>query len=168
MFDQNGQPLGGVNVTILQTSFGQGGRYQPSPRGGLTSGFDGRFSLVVNPSTQTSYGANTDDGRANSNIVQIRVNARMDITSPAPNALVSNPVTLSGRLLPAYNARPIGLAYINNAGRYVYLGQRNSVNGAWTVTAGARVPAGTYTFVVYMSPTQGTDRGARSVRLTVR
>ncbi len=167
VFDQNGQPLGGVNLTFFEKSFGER-FYSQTPGGAVTSGFDGRFSVVVHPFTQTSYGVNTDDGRANSNIVQIRVNARMDITSPAPSALVSNPVTLSGRILPAYNNRPIGLAYIDNNGRYVYLGQSPTRDGAFSVRSGGRVPSGTFTFVVYMSPTQGTDRGARSLRLTVR
>ena len=62
----------------------------------------------------------------------------------------------------------MGLAYINAAGRYVYLGQSPSRGGSFTIRAGVAVPPGTYTFVVYMSPTQGTDRGVRSVRLTVR
>ena len=166
VLDQNGQPLGGVNVTIFEKSFGET-QYDPTPRGQVTSGPDGRFSVVVNPVNQTSYGANTDDGRANSNIVQIRVNARMDITSHRHLSQVANPVTLSGQILPAYNNVLIGLAYIRPDGRYQFLGSAPTTNGRFTVRANAPVPRGTYTFVVYMSPTQGTDRGARSLSLTV-
>ena len=167
VFDQNGAPLGGVNITISQKSFGET-LYSQTPRGQLTSGSDGRFSLVVNPTRQTSYGANTDDGRANSNIVQIRVNARMDITSPAPNSLVSNRVTLSGRILPAYNNRLIGLRYLTPSGSFPFVGQSPTSNGVFTVRSGRDFPPGTYTFIVYMSPTQGTEYGSRSIRLTVR
>ncbi|HVF21213.1 MAG TPA: Ig-like domain-containing protein [Mycobacteriales bacterium] len=167
VFDQNGQPLGGVNVTVLQTVYGQNNQYSATRNGSLTSGFDGRFSLVVNPTALTKYGANTDSG-VRSNLVTIRVNARMDITSPAPNALVRNPVTLTGRILPAYNNRPIGLAWIDPAGRYRFLGQAPTTNGAFSVRSGGIVPSGTWTFVVYMSPTQGTEYGSRSLRLTVR
>ena len=159
--------MAGVDVVILERSFGETS-YSPSDGGNVTTGADGRFTLVVRPISQTSYGANTADGRATSPTVQIRVNARIDITSPAPSSATGNPVTVSGRLLPSYDARPMGLAYINAAGRYVYLGQSPSRGGAFTIRAGVAVPAGTYTFVVYMSPTQGTDRGVRSIRLTVR
>ena len=164
VFDQNGSPLSGVNLTLFKKSYAETGYTAVAQ---FTTGFNGSYSIPVRPNNQTAYGVNTDDGRARSNIVTILVHARMNIASPSHNATVRNPITLSGTLLPAYNARPIGLAYINSAGRYVFLGQAPSRNGAWSVRSGGFVPPGTYTFVVYMSPTQGTLYGSKSLRLNV-
>lgn len=165
VLDAQNRGVPGVTLAILEKSFGES-TFDGTAR--VVSDGEGNFRLVIRPSNQTSYGANVEDGSVRSNVVQIRVNARMEIAAPAASSTVDNLVTVSGQITPGYHNRPIGLAYINAAGRYVYLGQAPTSNGSFAVRAGSRVPVGTYAFVVYMSATQGTDPGARSVRLTVR
>ncbi|HVE63655.1 MAG TPA: hypothetical protein VNB94_07635, partial [Mycobacteriales bacterium] len=124
----------------------------------------GRFSLAVQPSRQTSYGANVTDS-VRSNIVNIRVSTRVNITTPVPG-VVSNPVTFTGTLQPGFANVAVGLGTIVN-GRFSVLQQtRTNSSGGFSITR--TLPLGTGVYVIFTSAHEGTDKGSKSVTLTVR
>ncbi len=74
-----GNACPGVDVHILGKRYGAA-TYTLVSR--VTADDAGRFSLVVRPSVQTSYGANSADGTSRSPVISIRVSARVTITAP--------------------------------------------------------------------------------------
>ena len=77
-------------------------------------------------------------------------------------------MTVTGALSPAYADQPIGLAEKLADGRYRYLSQaRTDAAGRFRVVS-PELSRGFHALVVYTSPTRGTDRGSRSVGVTVR
>ena len=130
-----------------------------------TVGSDGRYSFSVKPLTQTSYVVRVEN--VASPALLIRVYARVQPTSPAAGATVDNPVVLRGQLTPAYANAPIGLAEKLPDGRYIYLTQaRTTSTGAFTLSI--RLAPGRHVLVPYTSARQGTDKGSKSLTVTVR
>lgn len=159
--DPGGRGIGGQTVDIVAAVYGGEGS---QPVATVVTASNGTFSLPVQPTAQTDYRAGAEN--VASPVVRVAVNTRLDITGPVADAQVASPVTVTGRLQPARAGRAVGLAYIGPGGRYAFLGQgATAADGSFEVTG--RPPAGTWTFVLYTSASAGTDRGARSVRLTV-
>ena len=156
-----GDAVDGVTVTIYVRGYGEA-RYSSAAT--VRTDDAGRFTLQVRPMKQSAFVAGVGEKR--SPTLAIRVNTRMDISSPGANSVVANPVTFTGRMTPGYARVPVGLGYLVN-GRFVVLTQANTT-GTGTYAVPARLPRGTYAFVVFTSAHQGTDKGSRSVRLTVR
>ncbi|HVF18960.1 MAG TPA: hypothetical protein VNA14_01795 [Mycobacteriales bacterium] len=124
----------------------------------------GRYQLQVRPTKQTAYGANVGDAR--SPVINVRVYTRVNVSRPTPGTSVSNPVTFAGGLVPGYVRVPVGLGYFAD-GRFIVLAQApTDGDGAFTITT--RVPTGRHAFVVFTSAHQGSDRGAKSLTLTVQ
>ncbi|HVE99279.1 MAG TPA: DUF4331 family protein [Mycobacteriales bacterium] len=157
--DGTGATVGGASVLIRKKSYGE---TDYTDLATVTTTANGTFSLVVQPDRQTSYGANVGDVR--SNVVNIRVSTRVNITSPRPGA-VRNPVTFTGSLQPAYSNVAVGLGTLVN-GRFTVL-QQTVTDSAGRYSITRALPAGTATYVIFTSAHQGTDKGSKSVRLTV-
>ena len=159
--DGRGDALSGATVTIYAKAYAE---TEYDAIATVRSDEAGQFRLVVRPTKQTAYGANVGDAR--SPVLVVSVYTRVNLTSPVPGATVTNPVTFTGGLIPGYPRVAVGLGYLVN-GRFVVLTQANTnASGEYAVTG--RLPRGTYAFVVFTSAHQGTDKGAKSVRLTVR
>ena len=158
--DSAGNAVAGVPVEILEQSYGETSYRTVAT---VTTDANGRYTLAVQPDRQTSYGANVSP-TVRSNIVNIRVSTRVNITSPAPGR-VTNPVTFVGSLQPAYANVAVGLGTFIN-GRFVVLQQTTTdANGRYSITRTLR--SGTGVYVVFTSAHEGTDKGSKSVTLTV-
>lgn len=162
------QPCASVAITIFKKGYGDAGY---TPVATVSTDQNGRFTLVVRPLVQTAYGANTANNAVRSNIVVIRVYTRVNINSPAVPVpatsarAVSNPVTFTGNLLPAYANVPVGLGTFIN-GRFVVLQQtRTNGSGGYSITRTLRPGTGVY--VIFVSAHQGTDKGSKSITLSV-
>ena len=157
--DASGNPVANASVLIRKQSYGE---TSYSDVTSVTTDGAGRFSLVVRPDRQTSYGANV--GGLRSATINIRVSTRVNIATPRPGA-VRNPVTFTGSLQPAYANVAVGLGTIVN-GRFSVLQQtRTNASGQYSLTRA--LPAGTATYVIFTSAHEGTDKGSKSVSLTV-
>jgi len=155
----SGAAVAGTVVEILKKASDE---TTYSLAGTVTTDSAGRFSLVVRPERQTSYGANV--GAVRSPVVNIRVSTRVNIATPQPGA-VRNPVTFSGTLAPAYANVAVGLGTLVN-GRFTVLQQTvTNASGGYSLTR--TLPVGTATYVIFTSAHQGTDKGSKSVSLTV-
>ncbi|HVE63352.1 MAG TPA: hypothetical protein VNB94_06080 [Mycobacteriales bacterium] len=158
--DDLNKPVVGAQVDILAKGYAQPAYSRVAT---VVTDAEGRYALRTAPGRQTSYGANV--GAIRSRVIQVRVNTRVDIARPAPGT-VSNPVTFSGQLTPRFANVAVGLGYLTN-GRFVVLTQtRTNANGGYSLTRA--LPRGTFAFVVFTSAHEGTDKGSKSVRLTVR
>lgn len=124
-----------------------------------TAGQQARYTFTLRPKVQTAYFVRMTSsmGVRQSDDVLVRVHRRIDITSTGP--------TFAGRLTPAEAPIAVGLAYIDANDRYRYLNQTVSdAQGNFSVSS--RLPAGTFTYVIYTSPREGLLKGVRSVRFT--
>ena len=158
--DVNGDAVSGATVTIYAKSYGQSSYAAIAT---VKTDTAGQYRLVVRPTKQTAYGANVGDAR--SPVINTRVYTRVNVSSPAPGTRVGNPVTFRGALVPGYARVAVGLAYLVD-GRFVVLAQADTGStGGYSITA--RLPSGTHAFVVFTSAHQGSDRGAKSLTLTV-
>ncbi len=158
--DDLNKPVVGGRVDILAKGYGQTSYTTVAT---VVTDAEGRYSLRIAPIRQTAYGANT--GSIRSRVIVVRVSTRVDIVRPAPGA-VSNPVTFAGQLNPRFANVAVGLGYLTG-GRFVVLTQtQTSATGSYSMTRS--LPRGTFAFVVFTSAHQGTDKGSKSVRLTVR
>jgi len=157
--DGRGDALAGATVTIYAKGYGDAAYAAVAT---VRTDSAGQYQIQVRPTKQTAYGANVGDAR--SPVLVIRVYTRVNLSRPAPGA-VANPVTFAGGLVPGYARVAVGLGYLTG-GRFVVLTQASTdARGAFSITA--TLPRGTNTFVVFTSPHQGTDKGARSLRLDV-
>ena len=160
--DANGMGAGGATLQLLEKPYGSS-TYVNGPTVAADSG--GSYSFTVRPTRQTSYVVRTTRGPAQSAPVLISVFSRLSIETPAPGSVV-DPVTFRGELQPAAQGAAVGLAVILD-GRFTYLAAvRTDAGSRYTVTRA--LPRGTHTFVVYTSARNGTDKGSKSVSLTVR
>ena len=158
--DVAGAPSGGTGVVLYAKPYGAAGY---SALTTLTSDSTGRFSTPVRPDRQTSYIAEAEGVK--SAAVVIYVSQRMTITSPAAGATIRAPMPFFGDMLPRYSGVAVGVATYD-AGRFVVLGQTRTDNLAQFV-AGAGLPGGTHTVVVFTSARNGLLKGSRSLRVTV-
>jgi len=158
--DSRGDAIQDATVTIFTKGYGET-RYTAAAT--MQTDAAGQYKISVRPLKQTAYGANV--GNARSPVLNIRVNTRVNITRPVPGA-VNNPVTFTGTLNPGYARVAVGLGYLVN-GRFVVLKQADT-NGTGGYSITATLPRGTFAFVIFTSAHQGTDKGSKSVRLTVR
>ena len=158
--DVNGDAIAGATVTIYARAYAQSSYAAIAT---VRTDSAGRYQLAVRPTKQTSYGANVGDAR--SPVINLRVYTRVNVSSPAAGSRVANPVTFRGGLIPGYARVAVGLGYLTN-GRFVVLAQADTTStGEYTITS--RLPSGTHAFVVFTSAHQGSDRGAKSLTLTV-
>jgi len=158
--DANGAPVANTSVLIRAKAYAETAY---SDVASVVTDNAGRFSLAVQPSRQTSYGANVSDS-VRSNIVNIRVSTRVNIATPVPGT-VRNPVTFTGTLQPGYSNVAVGLGTIVN-GRFSVLQQTvTNASGGYSITRS--LPSGTGVYVIFTSAHQGTDKGSKSVTLTV-
>ena len=159
--DSAGRPVDGADVRVVGKAWGETGYRQV---GATTSGADGRWSVPVRPTRQTRFVASTGD--LQSAALLMRVYNRVDVERPTPGTAVGTRTTFTGTLVPGDDSVRVGLAYVRD-GRFVYLAQAVSDSaGRYTLTA--TLPRGDHPFVVYTSARRGTDKGAKSLRLTVR
>ncbi len=158
--DERGDAVEGATITIFTKGYGES-KYTAAAT--VKTDSAGQYKISVRPLKQTSFGANV--GAAKSSVIGIRVNTRINISAPAPGT-VGPQQTFSGTMQPGYARVAVGLAYVVN-GRFTVLKQANT-DGAGRYAITAQLPRGTYPFVVFTSAHQGTDKGSRSVKLTVR
>ncbi|HVE63349.1 MAG TPA: carboxypeptidase-like regulatory domain-containing protein [Mycobacteriales bacterium] len=158
--DSRGDAIEGATVTIFSKGYGET-RYTAAAT--METDAAGQYRITVRPLKQTAYGVNV--GNAKSPTLNVRVSTRVNIARPTPST-VSNPVTFSGTLAPGYARVAVGLGYLTN-GRFIVLKQADT-NGTGGYTITSVLPRGTFAFVVFTSAHQGTDKGSKSVRLTVR
>ncbi|HVF21210.1 MAG TPA: hypothetical protein VNA14_13355, partial [Mycobacteriales bacterium] len=158
--DSRGDAVEGATITVYTKGYGESAYTAAAT---VKTDGAGQYKISVRPMKQTSIGANVGD--AKSRVINIRVNTRVNIASPAPGA-ASRRQTFSGNLAPGYARVAVGLAYVAN-GRFIVIAQANT-DGAGRYAITASLPRGTYPFVVFTSAHQGTDKGSRSVQLTVR
>jgi hypothetical protein len=126
---------------------------------------DGFYFTQIRPQVQTAYIARVDEGLQTDPLV-VYVYNRVNVSAPTHNASLANPVTIRGDLDPDFNSVRVGVATLIN-GRFVYRTQGvTGSDGSFVISA--TLPRGTYTLVVYTSARQGTLKGAKSIRITVR
>jgi hypothetical protein len=163
-----GQPCAGATISILKKSYGETAY---SGLATVTTDSTGGFRLVVRPLTQTAYGANTPTGSVRSPVLVIRVYTRVNLSAPAlPSPVgsaraVTNPVTFTGTILPAYGHQLMGLGTFINGHFAVLETAPTDGTGGFAFTRQLR--AGTGVYVVFTSAHQGTDKGSKSITLSV-
>jgi hypothetical protein len=160
--DVRGDPVPGVTVQILATTYGP----DSTPRPVTTSRTDskGRWMAVVKPNVQTAYRATVASLVTDPLIVF--VHNRITVLSPKAGAVVPSRTTITGQLLPQFASVPIGVATMIN-GRFRYLTQGvGDATGRFSIPV--NLPRGSYPLVVYTSARQGTLKGAKSLLINVR
>jgi len=158
--DERGDAVEGATITIYTKGYGENSYTAAAT---VQTDSAGQWRLSIRPAKLTAVGANV--GGAKSRVLSIRVNTRVTINSPQPGA-AARTQTFTGTLTPGYARVAVGLGYFVN-GQFVVLTQTNT-DGAGRYSVTARLPRGTYAFVLFTSAHQGTDKGSRSVKLTVR
>ena len=159
--DENEDPVAGQSVQILQKAYGTTAYSLLTT---VSTDADGFYVTQIRPQVQTGYVARVDEGLQTDPLV-VYVYNRVNLSAPAPNAVLGNPVTIRGDLDPDFGSVRVGVATLIN-GRFVYRTQGvTGADGSFVIPA--TLPRGTYTLVVYTSARQGTLKGAKSVRITV-
>ncbi len=124
----------------------------------------GRFALRVAPQARTAYGVNLDD-TLRSNVVVVVVHLRIDL----------NPITgpigrrgpIGGRTTPLLPGRLVGLTEGLGASRRFLGSATVNSDGTFSVPSTVDLAPGVHILSVYISPTSGLLRGARSITVTV-
>ncbi len=159
--DVQGRAMPDVDVTLSARAFDARAYTEFAT---VRTNSTGQFQLSVRPTVHISYAAAA--GNAKSAAVPVRVHTRVVIESPKQDTGVASPVTLRGRIVPAFSKAAIELGYTVN-GRYAVLGRTTTDGqGYWVVTG--RPARGKRTFSVTTPERDGNLAGKQTITLTVQ